>query len=89
MLSCKNASTPLDASVLIFKFFYLKAKKDKMSNHQQQNLRTNEDEKLLDKKNKEKSTMVGIGSWTPSWLQWMANIKWFLPFISIFCLVQG
>ena len=60
-----------------------------MSNHQQQNLRTNEDEKLLDKKNKEKSTMVGIGSWTPSWLQWMANIKWFLPFISIFCLVQG
>ena len=40
-------------------------------------------------KNDDRSTMVGIGSWTPSWLQWMANIKWFMPFISIFCLVQG
>lgn len=40
-------------------------------------------------KNEDRSTKVGIGNWTPSWLQWMADIKWFMPFLSIFCLVQG
>ncbi|XP_066934957.1 solute carrier organic anion transporter family member 4C1-like [Clytia hemisphaerica] len=33
--------------------------------------------------------LCGFHHWTPQFLQWFANIHWFLPFISIFCLLQG
>ena len=33
--------------------------------------------------------MCGIRGWTPRWLQFFAHIHWFLPFLSVFCLVQG
>jgi len=33
--------------------------------------------------------LCGIRGWTPKWLQFFAHIHWFLPFLSIFCLVQG
>ena len=35
------------------------------------------------------STMCGFSKWKPKWMQWFANINCFVPFISIFCLMQG
>ena len=33
--------------------------------------------------------MCGFRSWRPNGLQRFTNIHWFLPFISIFSLIQG
>ena len=55
----------------------------------QQKMANLEKLKITDENEDERTFLCGFRDWTPKCLQFFADIHWFLPFISIFSLVQG
>lgn len=46
-------------------------------------------EAINDEEEDRRKFLCGFRDWTPKFMQRFAHIHWFLPFISIFSLIQG